>query len=1111
MKAISVKKNHSRSRESRDGPGFSPSPSMALANMKSKMKKPSARGQTKRPAKSEKRGQTKRAAKSEKRGSTAKTGKTGSKPKAPVLKRPSQRGSPRPTTVKYWSFEGIVAALIVAAAIDFSKPFRKVLYIMRGPPGSGKSSVARLLLQKHLVAQGLRWNPSQPGAAFSPICRAFICSTDDYFTKLDEEGDAIYDFEPQRLRELHQKNQQRCRDAMELSRTPLFVDNTNMALWEMSEYVMLAEEFNYEVMIIGAEQLGAGALDLRVLQMRCAQEAGRADGKEIPSTTLERMISRYEPLPEEVQGVRFWNAAELDLLKSAKPKPRFRYAGLDVETSALEALAAIDLGPLFWEGAEQPEGQRHFLAARGMADRWTSPDRLHVTVLYFGKDSKRQEAEGLVGRTFAVKVSGLVFIRCGSLLCATCEFSSDDYATLASLSEDWRPHITPLDDSFGSQLFQVFFLSPPKIPIPKMADGDGEKAPWREEKNWTGVSSVWEFQVSWRRVDLQILQGGDIVSREVPVYLEDALLGLRGGPGDSKTREGGGSPSHRLISDSEKRVQLLKKFLVSESCVLTGSSLFWLVLSAIFHCVPAQVVEVSRVLTGKSWHSFQLEVSESLKHDLPTRQWIMSTMPFVFAQVIFRMYFDGFPEDRNMVLSHSNNFINNIMLVIHFEMVGFAINLDTARKLRQTLFLRRVLDSPHANQADYLAGQRRQAELEQQNSHTRPLKFGKLDAPCPDEIQLEHVLQAREGERSGKNNWMTATASLAAKKDLIPADLSVDRYLPLSTQGMAMLDRHFSEMARISGDDCAEADPEAVAELDMDLIDTAPGWDRNSSNLNFDFEDDLEDPVPLSPTSPTATMRSGDEDAMSMSFSEGKKAVRMRRARMAGHLSAMQKRANEKREEEAKMKRQRQQLLEQKLKTEALPDRFCTTELNTTWVSPGMLSLHSGAEDRDVMRMSRTSAFALKMAPKNPHLVGPISLRHRRGVSKEDQGTPGQGDPLERGSPNPRSPLARGGETLTLEPPWNLSNKVVYNRVEVATKASQSHSFAMYTKEYDVFTGDLKQRFDEARLRNEEDDAYLKKMRSMVGGSKMKKLLYPGGDLGRRSKSSPGLHGLRSF
>lgn len=37
-------------------------------------------------------------------------------------------------------------------------------------------------------------------------------------------------------------------------------------------------------------------------------------------------------------------------------------------------------------------------------------------------------------------------------------------------------------------------------------------------------------------------------------------------------------------------------------------------------------------------------------------------------QVIFRMYIDGFPEDRNIVLSHANNFINNIMLVVHFEM-----------------------------------------------------------------------------------------------------------------------------------------------------------------------------------------------------------------------------------------------------------------------------------------------------------------------------------------------------------------------------------------------------------------------------------------------------------
>eukprot|EP00434_Breviolum_minutum_P012651 symbB.v1.2.011150.t1/scaffold732.1/size241626/24 len=343
-----------------------------------------------------------------------------------------------------------------------------------------------------------------------------------------------------------------------------------------------------------------------------------------------------------------------------------------------------------------------------------------------------------------------------------------------------------------------FFRRAPKPSI-AMADGDGEKdkkKEGRDDQSWTGVSSIWEFQASMVE---STQQGGDIVSREVPYYLEDASLGLRGGPGDSKTRKQAEMPSRRLMTNTERRVQSLRKFLFNESCVLTASSLFWLALSAIFHCVPVQVVDMSRALTGKSWHSFQLEVGQSLNHDLPTREWIMSSLPYIFSQVIFRMYIDGFPEDRNIVLSHANNFINNIMLVVHFEMVGFAINLDTARKLRQSLFLRRVLESPHVNQADYLAGQRRQAELEQQNSHTRPLKFGNLDAPCPDDIQLEHVLQARENKRNADSMWLSASASAAMaadpKKELVPPELSVDRYLPLSPQGMAMLDRHISEMA----------------------------------------------------------------------------------------------------------------------------------------------------------------------------------------------------------------------------------------------------------------------------------------------------------------------------
>ena len=52
-----------------------------------------------------------------------------------------------------------------------------------------------------------------------------------------------------------------------------------------------------------------------------------------------------------------------------------------------------------------------------------------------------------------------------------------------------------------------------------------------------------------------------------------------------------------------------------------------------------------------------------------------------------------------------------------------------------------------------------------------------MDAPLPDEIQLEHVLQAREDQRSGRNNWMgSVSVSAAAKKEvkeLVPEDLSL--------------------------------------------------------------------------------------------------------------------------------------------------------------------------------------------------------------------------------------------------------------------------------------------------------------------------------------------------
>ncbi|XP_047246717.1 NEDD4-binding protein 2-like 2 [Girardinichthys multiradiatus] len=99
---------------------------------------------------------------------------------------------------------------------------RLVLILMRGLPGSGKTSRARELLSS---------GPS-----------GIILSTDDYFA--EKEG---YHYDPGLLGAAHEWNQSRAKDALQDGRSPIIIDNTNLQAWEMKPYVKMALERGYEV------------------------------------------------------------------------------------------------------------------------------------------------------------------------------------------------------------------------------------------------------------------------------------------------------------------------------------------------------------------------------------------------------------------------------------------------------------------------------------------------------------------------------------------------------------------------------------------------------------------------------------------------------------------------------------------------------------------------------------------------------------------------------------------------------------------------------------------------------------------------------------------------
>lgn len=298
-----------------------------------------------------------------------------------------------------------------------------------------------------------------------------MLSTDDYFTQVDAStGEAEYVFDPKALRGYHEQNQRRCEVAMQLGVTPLFVDNTNICLWEMRAYVQLADNFRYAVQIFDPCMFSTVASDVDALTERCVR---RGEGKDIPRQVIERMVQNFEDMPQHLAGAdgKDTDHDQLDAVRMAlspfekraqSPKPA-RYAGLDVEPGVLAALGAIDLGPHFWsENGGEVSGDLnarglsgHYLDARSLEDPkgalspsgpsdgpFQIPARLHVTVRFFGPSASSESvaaASELQGLLYPVSFSELVFTRGGGLLCAVCSVPDG----LQGLAQDgWLPHVT---------------------------------------------------------------------------------------------------------------------------------------------------------------------------------------------------------------------------------------------------------------------------------------------------------------------------------------------------------------------------------------------------------------------------------------------------------------------------------------------------------------------------------------------------------------------------------------------------------------------------------------------------------------------------------------------
>lgn len=108
----------------------------------------------------------------------------------------------------------------------------KVVAVVRGLPGSGKSNLAQQVGQ--VRGEGL------------------ICSADAYFLQ-DLDGEPTYQFDPTKMKDAHRHCAMMFEEALALEAPTIIVDNTNIRPKEFSEYVADAHERGYKTMVVGIQ------------------------------------------------------------------------------------------------------------------------------------------------------------------------------------------------------------------------------------------------------------------------------------------------------------------------------------------------------------------------------------------------------------------------------------------------------------------------------------------------------------------------------------------------------------------------------------------------------------------------------------------------------------------------------------------------------------------------------------------------------------------------------------------------------------------------------------------------------------------------------------------
>lgn len=334
-----------------------------------------------------------------------------------------------------------------------------------------------------------------------------------------------------------------------------------------------------------------------------------------------------------------------------------------------------------------------------------------------------------------------------------------------------------------------------------------------EKKKWCGDSVL----------DLNIVSATQLSPSLVPAsrYLKEVVLGLQGYGGTEAKSRGRVDKMSKLLGEAK------------QAALPVAQTLFWMSIGIIFGRIHDDALADYRNQLAQGWYLLSLEVLKDASKEPEMRDWILNALPFVLAQVIYRLLCDTFEEDRKNFVGQADELLNKLSLVAHFEVTGFQITNETVRKERIKLFSSSVLSNPQIDLFESSAAKKRMEALDKSAAgHVGALTFGNRDGHPLEEMQMEYVMQGRSDPRDGPDKQFRGMSPGASRSPGMLAP-GVE---PLSPKNRSTRVGSFDNSTSIATEQ-VEPTNKSMHDLNLEKYDAMAGrseamWGRHFGELN---------------------------------------------------------------------------------------------------------------------------------------------------------------------------------------------------------------------------------------------------------------------------------------